>query len=418
MADVGIDYVVNNQPSGDVARSALGCVLNGRIEPGLAQPFLHDRTGRRCVRILGKPILNQKTGQYEPRKVTVECDTLERRGIRHPTWNATAMRYRDWVRVDQAVVRAARLRLQFWADLSAANSYGGFNALGVKTLEYEAMNDPGEAVVDMDGTAPGRSDTPLFQLEALPLPITHSDFTIKMRDQAVSANSNTPLNVTMGEAAGRRVAETIEKTAIGVQTGVTYSPLVDGSYVGRTPTCFGLLNFPQNQVYASATAPTATGWSPDWTRQDVLAMRQKLYNNRFFGPFNLYYSNDWDTYLDGSYYKLTTSGAVAPTQTLRTALESIAGVNKVQRLDWLMSAALSNFRPFEKLSTYYPFTMIMVQMTREVAEAINGQDITTMQWEVSGGWEIRCRVWAIQVARFRADYYGNCGICVGTMTAV
>ena len=414
--ELGTDFIVNDQPQGNVAARAMTCVLNGRFEPGLAQPFLHDRTGRPCVRILGKPVLNNKTGLYEPRKVTIECDTLARHGVRHPTWNATTMRYRDWVRVDTAVVMAARKRLQFWADLAAANSYGGFNAMATKSLGYESTNDPGEAVVDMDGTAPSMSDTPLYQLEEMPLPITHCDFTIKMRDQAVSSNSSQPLSVRMAEAAGRRVAERIEKTAIGVQTGVTYNPYVDSSFISRTPTNYGLLNFPQNLVYTSATDPRSTGWDPDKTHNDVLAMRQKLINNRFTGPYNLYYSDDWDTYLDGPYYKLVTSGAVAPNQSLRQALEGIGSISKVQRLDWLMSAQPSDYRSFEKLATYYPFTMILVQMTREVAEAVNGQDITTMQWEVSGGWEIRCRVWAIQAARFRSDYYGSCGICVGTMT--
>jgi hypothetical protein len=56
----------------------------------------------------------------------------------------------------------------------------------------------------------------------------------------------------------------------------------------------------------------------------------------------------------------------------------------------------------------------MVQMTSEVAQAVNGMDITTIQWEAKGGMEIHFKVMAIQVPRLMADYSGNCGLVVGT----
>ena len=62
-------------------------------------------------------------------------------------------------------------------------------------------SDPGEALVDMDGISEGRNDAPSFELNGMPLPITHSDFTISKRKLAASRNGNKPLDLNMAEKA-------------------------------------------------------------------------------------------------------------------------------------------------------------------------------------------------------------------------
>jgi hypothetical protein len=92
---------------------------------------------------------------------------------------------------------------------------------------------------------------------------------------------------------------------------------------------------------------------------------------------------------------------VAPTQTLRERLMKVGDITDVRRLDFLPAST-------------NPFTMVMVQMTPDVAQAINGMDITTVQWESVGGMRLNFKVMAIQVARLRSDFNGRCGICEGT----
>jgi hypothetical protein len=70
----------------------------------------------------------------------------------------------------------------------------------------------------------------------------------------------------------------------------------------------------------------------------------------------------------------------------------------VRRLDFLTST----------------YTMIMVQMTPDVARAINGMDLTTVQWEEKGGMQLQFKVMCIQVPQLRYDYNGNSGIMHGT----
>lgn len=385
-----VDFVMNGQAHGPA-----GEILSGvRYDPGMLRPFL-DSKGRPTVTInTGRTRFNDKSRQYEPIFQNVLTSQLMNRGIYSPVFNATTLRKEAWIQLDQAVIMAARQRLRAWADLASANSYGGFNAMSKLTLEYEAMSDPGEALVDMDGMTEGRSDTPLFKLRSLPLPITHSDFWFSARRLAVSRNTGSPLDTTMAEAAGRRVAEMIEKTLIGVETGTTYGTQSagPGAHDGNS-TVYGYTNYTSRLTKTDLTVPT--GANPEGTVQDVLEMRQQLYTNKFYGPFMIYHSTDWDTYLDNDYARL---GGANATMTLRDRLRKIEGVQDVRRLDFLTST----------------FTLIMVQMTSDVARAINGMDITTVQWESLGGQRLNFKVMAIQVPQLRADYSGNCGILHAT----
>ncbi len=281
----------------------------------------------------------------------------------------------------------------------------------------------------MDGLTEGRTDAPKFQLEGLPLPITHSDFWFSSRRLAISRNTGTPLDTTMGESAGRRVAEMIEKTLLGVETGITYggASTQTGGY-GRTPSVYGYTNFParltKTTIYnptMNGRAGTSGGWVPADLIKDVLLMRQSLYNNKFYGPFTLYHSNDWDTYLDNDY--ILTGGNVA-TQTLRDRLRDIEGITDVKRLDFLAAethltqgtGAAIGIDPAQ-IGTTFPFTIIMVQMTPDVARAVNGMDITTVQWETVGGMRLNFKILCIQVPQLRADFYGQCGILHGNASA-
>lgn len=374
---------MNGAGHGPVAEQLQGC----RFDPGLLRPYLDSR-GQRCVTINtgrtgpdGKPV-------YEKRLVAEMINN----GISSPVFNSTSLRKDEWVQLDGVVLKAARQRLRAWSDLAAANTYGGFNGMSKTLLEHETMNDPGEAVVDMDGLTEGRMDSPKYQLEGLPLPITHSDFWFSARRLAVARNSGTPLDTTMAEAAGRRVAEMIEKTLIGVETGLTYGNATSNGY-SRAPSVYGYTNFPDRLTKTDLTVPT--GSNPEAIARDVIEMREAMYAAGFFGPFMLYHSTAYDAFLDEDYFR---TGGTSVTRTLRERIQSIDGISDIRRLDYLTSG----------------YVMIMVQMTADVARAVNGMDITTVQWESVGGMRLNFKVMAIQVPQLRADFNGNCGILHAT----
>lgn len=381
----------------------------------LRRPF-YDHKDRACVTInMGRTTIEKGVRKFVKETVTVN-QLRDKLGWQLPlVTNATALRKEEWLELDRVVLRAARYRLQAWKDLSAANSFGGFNGMNKLILEHETMSDPGEAIVDMDGLTDGRTDAPKFQLEGLPLPITHSDFWFSSRRLGVSRNTGTPLDSTMAEAAGRRVAETIEKTTIGISTGAVYggNSTQVGGY-GRTSQVYGYTNFPNRITKTNLNDPSGGGWTPSKTLADVLAMRDTMRLNKFFGPYMIYHSNDWDQYMDNDY--ILTGGNVA-TQTLRERLRAIEGITDVKRLDFLFGSVPTSGPGSpdrgpgtDHDATLKPFTLLMIQMTPDVCRAVNGMDITTVQWESVGGMRLNFKVMCIQVPQLRADFYSNCGI--------
>jgi hypothetical protein len=398
-------------PYGGGMTELVGGGMGGRrFDPGMLRPYF-DRNGRPAVTInTGRTTLVR--GEQRPLREHRLIRDLVNNGIMSPVFNATSLRKEEWLELDRVVLRAARYRLRAWSDLAAANSFGGFNGMSKLLLEHETMSDPGVAVVDMDGLTEGRTDAPKFQLEGLPLPITHSDFWFSSRRLAVSRNTGTPLDTTMGEAAGRRVAEMIEKTTIGVNTGITYggASTQTGGY-GRTSSVYGYINFTPRLTKTNLTTPLGT--NPEATLSDVLTMRDSLFLNKFYGPFMLYHSNDWDKFMDNDYARAVVGAtSVATSKTLRQRLRDVEGITDVRRLDFLFASQLSSASgPGTDVdATLKAFRLIMVQMTPDVARAVNGMDITTVQWESVGGMRLNFKVMCIQVPQLRADNYGNCGI--------
>jgi len=377
------DYVLNGQSYGEIGEQMAGC----HFDPGLRRPY-YDRDGKKYVTVnTGRKTWDEKLQQavpvYQKRLIT----DMMHAGVSTPVMNATTLRKDEWIMLDQAVIKAARGRLRAWADLAAYNTYK-IDGMSKMLLEYETMSDPGSAVVDMDGMAAGPADTPLFQLQSLPLPITHSDFWYSSRRLAASRNTGMGLDTLMAEAAGRRVAEMVEKTLIGVETGITYGATPSG---GQASTVRGYTNTPQRATKTDMTAPDGTNGSTvlgDW-----LDLRDELYQNNFWGPYMAYTSTDYDQYLDNLFSTSEPSAG-----SLRSRLLQIDDIVDIKRLDYLTDT----------------FTVILVQMTSDVARAVIGMDFTTMQWESMGGMRTNFKVMAIMSPQLRADYNGNSGIAHGT----
>ncbi len=366
-----------------------------RFDPNFRRPFIDSR-GVQCIALnTGKKKYDERLKMDIPILQKVPVQLLQQRGVNNPTFNAMSLTKEAWVELDRAVVRATRQRLRAWTDLAAASSRGGFNGMSKMTLEYQAMTDPGEAVVDMDGITDGRSDRPLFNLKSVPLPITHSDFWFSEREIAVSRNTGTPLDTTMVEAAARRVAEMIEKTLIGVETGVTYGTRSGDPATAHTgtSTVYGYTNFPYRVTKIDLNTPT--GANPDAVMTDVLEMVETMQSNGFFGPYMLYHSTGYSRYLNDDYFR---SGSTSAVRSLRQRVMEIEGIQDIRRLDYLTSG----------------YQLILVQMTSEVAQAINGMDITTVQWESQGGMRQNFKVMAIQVPLLKSPYNGVAGIVHGT----
>ncbi len=357
-----------------------------RLDPGFWQPYLDSR-GRTCVELRTGNIEVNNEGRHIPETRVEFVHHLRARGIDNPVWNTATLRKDQWIQMQQRVVHATRQRLSAWADLSAMSTVGGFNAWAKTTYEYQAMNDPGEAVKSMDGVDPGRTDRPLFNLISVPLPVTHSDFYFTDRELEVAAAGGTPLDTTMAEAAGRRIGELVEQTLIGTATGVTFGPSAasDTRYTSTTSTEYGYTNFPYRVTKTNLATPVTT--APETTVGNVLDMIETMNLNGFFGPYVLYHSTGFSRFLNDDYFR---SGGTAVTRTWRERLMSIEGISAIRRLDYLTSG----------------YQMILVQMDSEYMQAINGMDVTVMRWESLGGLRHNFKVLCIAVPLLKSPYNG------------
>lgn len=418
------DYVTNQGAYGTVADSLgdlrIPGVDSGFLgELGLRQVYI-DSNGDKAVTVnLGNYELDG--GERRPIKEHITLNDLYEEHRMTPdvlTTNATTLRKEEFINVDKTVVRAARWQMDAWQDLVDSSTFGGFDGMGQTVLERELMSDPGAAQWDIDALSEATNDQPVFSGQGLPLPILHSDFWFGARKLAISRkNGSTQIDTVMGEAAGRRIGEALEKVTIGVKTGLTYGGLNTAMTYVNNPTVYGMLNYPQRIVKTNITMPTSAGWTPAQTQTDFLAIIQQLYLAKMRGPFMVYTSNDWMPYLNGDYYVSVTSGAVAPTESLKTHLMKLDGIQNIKRLDFLFASQLSSSTgPGTDVDiTLKPFTLIFVQLgDPNVARAVMGLGITTIQWPSMGGMKLNFKVITIQVPQFQADYYGNCGIAVAT----
>jgi len=250
-------------------------------------------------------------------------------------------------------------------------------------LQTEMVGDINDATLSMDGLREGANDRPQFELINLPLPIIHYDFSFSARQIATSRSGGSPLDTTMAELAGRKVAEGAEKLLLGNWTA-------NDQYNYGGGTIYGYTDFPDRNT-ETLTSPATSGWVGTTLVDEILAMRQNAYDAYHYGPFKLYNAPAWDAYLDNEFKTYSD-------RTLRERIGAIEGVSSPQTLDYLSS-----------------YDMLLVQMTTDTVREVIGMDITSVQWETKGGMQLNFKVMAILVPQIRSDINDKCGIVHGSV---
>lgn len=292
--------------------------------------------------------------------------------------NAT-LRKDDWILLDEVVVKAAKQRLRAVADLrSAGLQFNVPNGMSKTVLQYENESDITSATISMDGLQQSDGDRPEYSLVNLPLPIIHKDFQFSARQVMASRNGGSPLDTTMAELAGRKVAEEAENLLLGVSS----------SYAYGGGTIYGYTNFP-SRLTKTMTVP-ATG-NHATTVAEILQMKTQSQDAKHYGPWFCYCSTSWDEFMDEDYL------AAKGDNTLRDRIGAIEGIERPATLDFLPTK-----------------TLLLVQKTADVARMVVGMDVTTVQWETMGGMQLNFKVMAILVPQLRSDINSNTGIVHGT----
>ena len=295
-------------------------------------------------------------------------------------FNINALRTQDvlrkdeWIKFDERVIEVATQRLTAVQDLTSRGlTYSIPNALGITRVEWETVSDMMDADISMSGLTVTPNDRVTFTQHAVPLPIVHKDFFINLRTLESSRRMGASLDTMQVDRSARIVSEKIE------------SLLFNGSnMVGTSFTIPGYRTHDdRNTGSTTADWNTATG---DQIVGDILRMIGAAVGDHMYGPYMLYASTAAGVHM-GDDYKSNSD------KTIIQRVKEIPGILDVKFTEYLGNNEA-----------------LLVQMTSDVVDMIDGIQPQTVMWESHGGFLINFKVLAIMVPRIKSDDTGQSGI--------
>jgi uncharacterized linocin/CFP29 family protein len=291
------------------------------------------------------------------------------------------LRHEDWKVFDQALVEEALIRLVGVADLQAAGLVKPVkNSLGKTVFGWEQATFMDPAIVSMDGRAKSTNDKIEFALNQNPLPITHKDFFLNLRQLEASRNSGEPLDTTQVRMAGRVVAEQAEKMLF--QGGPTFGGLSTYGYTTH-PNRITSVTFDGGKFWNDTTKTGAS------YLKDVLAAITALQANRMYGPYWIYVPTDAGVVLDNDY-----NAGSANNLSIRERISKVENIKAIRTAD--------------QLPTH---NVIVVQASQDVVCWVEGEPLQTVQWDEAGGFDLNFKAWQIAVPLIRSDAQVGSGVC-------
>lgn len=284
------------------------------------------------------------------------------------------LRKEEWLNYDKKVVQVARDNLVMTGELIKRGLVMPLaNALGTTVLQWEKVSDMNSASITMNGLDRTQNEGLDYALESMPIPIVHKDFQLNMRHLLASRRNGDSLDTTQVAVCTRKVSDVIENLIFnGVQIKATNG------------TIWGLRTHP-NRVTGSVTAAWATA-TGDQIIADVLRMITLAQAKNQYGPYLLVVNVATGTKL-GNDYKANSDKTIA--QRI-TEIDGISGVVSTSRI------------PAGEI--------ILMQLSEDTVQMIDGLQPTVIQWESNGGFTLNFKVMAIMLPRVRADYLAQSGI--------
>jgi len=356
---VSIDFITaNGQGQGELASRIAN---EGSLNVNAMRPYLNPKDGRSYITVFnGGDAKDAKN--YKALPITA---------------NAT-LRRDEWKSLDSAVMRIAEERLRGVADLKAAGlTYNLGNGMGATVLEYHDISDAMEAHMSMDGVSRGNNDAPKYETNYMPLPIVHADYQLNERVLQSSRRMGNPLDTTLAERAGRRVAETLEDMLFSNKT-----------YTYGGGTIYSYVNHPNRNKVTLSVHWDGSGKTAKGILDDCLEMKQASIDAMHYGPWIIYIPTAYETVLDEDYDTAGTS-----TQTIKERILKISGIKDIRVSDKL---AANN--------------IVMIELSSDVVRWVNGMNIQNVQWSSEGNLVHNYKVMTIQVPQIRSDQEGNSGI--------
>lgn len=281
------------------------------------------------------------------------------------------LRHEEWLEIDAALLDIVRTQLIVVQDLINYGLVHALGGLGSTETSYERLYDMDDANVDMDATTPGSEDRVAFDRVTVPVPITHKDFRISIRQLEASRTRGDALDTTQVRVSTRKVRDSLENL------------VMNGN----------LLQFAQNPIYGYTTHPNrvtgaATGdfGTINNIHPTFVNMVNALEALGFIGPFLFYVART-------QYGQMRARFTDGSGETALEACLAIPGIDDIKPADVMTAGGV-----------------VGVNMMRETVDLAVGQDITPIQWDTMGGLIAHYKVMTAMVPRIKADSGGNCGV--------
>ena len=328
----------------------------------------------------GSSLFNGLSGRWATQQL--KAAALSGRGLSTQALRTLdTLRHEEWKFFDDALIEEAKIRLVGVADLMGRGLVKPVpNALGKTVFGYEKVTDMDEAIISLDGRARSTNDKQEFSLNQMPLPITHKDFFLNLRQLSASREKGEPLDTTQVRTAGRVVAERAEKMLF--QGGPAFGGLNIYGYMTH-PDRITSVNFDGGNAWSVAGKTGASYLT------DLLGAITALHASRMYGPYMVYVPANAGVQLDKDY----NAGSANP-ETVRERLKKVDGIIDIRTADQLPSG-----------------NVIVVQMTSDVVSWVNGESLQTVQWDEGGGFTINFKAFQIAVPLIRSDADNRCGVC-------
>jgi len=283
----------------------------------------------------------------------------------------------EWKYFDDQIIEEGKIRLNGIADLIREGLTLTIpNGMAKTVLEYEATTDMEDAYVSMDAMSDSDNDRIEYELGSLPLPITHKDFFLHIRQLLASRERGESLDATQARIAARKVTEMGEQMLF--QGGRTFQGKTIYGYT--THPNRNTVGFGSNGNWAQSAK---TGDNILTDTQSLIALNE---GDRFYGPYGMYVDS--------------------------LAVNKLASDYKANGDLTIAERLLKDPRiKFIHMSDKMPAnTVVLVQLTSDVVRVVEGMPLQTVQWDVHGGMRINFKVMQILVPNIRMDSQDRSGV--------
>ncbi len=274
----------------------------------------------------------------------------------------------EWKAFDNVVVDITREKLVAVSEfMSRGLTYELPNAMGVMTLEWqELLDDLVDAEVTMTGLNEATKDRMSYGTRSMPIPLIHKEFFYNLRHLEAARRNGRAIDTDHAAIATRKVAEKVESILF---TGLTVA--------SSSGVIYGLTNHPHRETGGSALNwLTATG---EQIVTEVINMLAVMSGNNMDGPFVLFIPLTYSARL-GDDYKAASD---------RTIFERLMAIPQISKIVATPKLAGPN--------------KLLIQMTSDVAQIVDGMQPTMVEWETRGGFEFTFKIVAIMLPRVRSS---------------